>query len=204
MIAEDELRQVRAFVQKKLPDRPCKWSERVRPENFAPTLGAKDFSCDIVIDIGVLNSELRWAIYLHEMLHAFSEGCDNETVYGDFRRWEEGVVEKLERMWRGEFFLDLGISLMQGTLDEITYNDLTNPYNAYITPLETIRQILKQSEEDFYTWLLALDIKTRERNVWIAVQQVAKQHNYSQSKHYENLMEIVQAVEELREEREEE
>jgi hypothetical protein len=199
-----ELRRVQEFVQGKLPNRICRWEGKVRVEMLADTYGAKASTCEIVLDRGVMLAEIRWPVYLHEMLHAFSEGGD-DAAYAEFRRWEEGAVEKLERLWRSSMFIDLGLSLSQATQDEIAYNDEINPYNAYIASLERIRRLLQyESEQDFYCWLLSVPMSGRAGAVMKNAREMAQRHNYDVIKRKNLLVDISQACEELREEREEE
>ena len=69
--AHDELRRVEQVVSE-ITGLPSNWSGTVELHDTPLWRGAKPFRCDILLDTGRQELDVRWRTYLHEMLHAHS------------------------------------------------------------------------------------------------------------------------------------
>ncbi len=141
---------------------PSRWSGRVELVPDAEFKGRKRQMCDIRIDAALAAQDERWPTLVLESLHSISAGY-NANDFRDFRGWEEGVVEKLQQIYRPIILERLGIKIADSTfLAEGLHN-----FNAYIAALESLRLLRKDSispdetPEEFYLGLLRLPIKDR-------------------------------------------
>jgi hypothetical protein len=110
----------------------------------------------------LVESALRWATLIHEALHSLSAGYLRED-YQQFRGWEEGVVEQLQRLWRSRILTELDIMEAEEIFQQ---RDEVHLYNGYIAALEELRTVLesegyKASAEEFYVRLLAEPMRNR-------------------------------------------
>ena len=134
-----------------------RWSGRVELVPNADFKGKKRFTCDIHIDAGLASTQERWSTLIHEALHTVSTGY----IGSDYRKypgWEEGIIEKLQRLLRAVILDRLDITLPPSTLIAI---EAEHRYNPYIEALETLRSALKMDEMRFYLHLLGTPIKDR-------------------------------------------
>lgn len=100
---------------------------------------------------------MRWSTLIHEALHTISAGYV-PTDYRNFPGWEEGVVERLQRVYRLTVLGRLGVSVE----DELfRVSEEKHNYNKYIQALEGVRLILNIADADFYTNLLQTPIRSR-------------------------------------------
>ena len=139
---------------------PTRWSGVVELVPDADFKGKKRFTCDIQIDAGLADQEVRWATLVHESLHCHSAGY-NGTDYRQNRGWEEGVVEQLQRLLRPQILIALGIIVEDAVFQQATEY---HRYNRYIRALENLRLALPQfaeKQELFYKTLLATPIRDR-------------------------------------------
>ena len=123
------------------------------PEVF----GKKPFGCDIIVNESLLGRDLRWRTLIHEMLHSYSAGY-NSTDYWANRGWEEGVVERLQRLLRPEVLSRLSFSISEDTFKPV---EAAHEYSSYVAALEALRQALGYEERGFYFRLLATPIRDR-------------------------------------------
>jgi hypothetical protein len=129
--------------------------------------GRKRFDCGIEIEYTAAQSAARWRTLIHEMIHAQSTGLTRE----DFRMhkgWEEGTVENLQRLIRGQVLAEIGVTVDEAIL---VADDATYTYEQHVKDLEALRVALNQMNgwsknepEDkicFYRDLLDMQLKTR-------------------------------------------
>lgn len=139
---------------------PSQWSGHVELVPNAEFKGQKRAMCDIQIEAALADQDERWPTLIHEALHSISAGY-NSNDFRDFRGWEEGVVEQLQRLYRPTILRRMGVELEEA----IFYPDeQEHQFNSYIAALESLRTFVDNpfSEEfDFYRDLLSLPIKER-------------------------------------------
>ncbi len=133
--------------------------ELVPDANFR---GKKRFSCLIQIDSNLARQEDRWLTLIHEALHCVSAGYV-ATDYREYPGWEEGVVEKMQRLLRPLIAGHLGLALEPML---IAASEQYHRYNAYIAALETLRLDLGADERPFYQMLLQTAIKERPPSIF--------------------------------------
>ena len=155
---------------------PSRWSGRVELVPDAEFKGRKRQRCDIQIDAGLAAQDERWPTLIHEALHSISAGY-NANDFRDFRGWEEGAVEQLQRMFRPVVLARLGVFLPENAFDA---GDEAHSFNDCIAALENLRRLLKETtlpdvtQLDFYLDLLGLPIKERANSIlriFIALEQ---------------------------------
>lgn len=155
---------------------PSRWSGRVELVPDAEFKGRKRQMCDIQIDAGLAAQDKRWPTLIHESMHSISAGY-NANDFRDFRGWEEGVAEQLQRMFRPTILQRLGV-----VLPEVVFyaEEESHGFNDYIAALESLRLLLKETSApnatqlSFYLGLLGLPIKDRSNSIlriFIALQQ---------------------------------
>ena len=152
--------------------------------------GTKDFDCNIGVNMVLYKDPLRWATLLHEILHSYSEGY-NEESYEAFPGWEEGVVEGLQRELR-PLMLPQIIMGGQQTEDIIRRSqiDATHPYNPYVYSYYGIYWLLKQQRHDlsghnsgifsivtFFKTLLRIPLSDRRQRVFTAIEKACFSEN---------------------------
>jgi len=153
---EAELQAI-AAVLTELTGLPSRWSGHVEFVPEADFKGKKRFTCDIQIDADLAHQEARWSTLIHESLHAVSAGYVG-TDYREFPGWEEGVVERLQRLYRPAVLTRLGVLVPDEVFREA---EAKHNYNKYIAALEQVRPHLSLPEEEFYLRLLRTPIKVR-------------------------------------------
>lgn len=136
---------------------PSRWSGRVELVPEADFKGKKRFTCDILIDADLSEQEARWATLIHEALHTLSAGYIG-TDYREYPGWEEGVVERLQRLYRPAVLMSLGVSVSDEVFSEA---EAKHNYNKYIAALEQVRPHLGLTDEAFYLLLLQTPIRDR-------------------------------------------
>lgn len=139
-----------------------RWNSQVELVYEAEFAGKKRFACDIQISADLAENPLRWATLIHEALHSLSAGYRRED-YHQFRGWEEGVVEQLQRMLRSIILNELNVSVPEEIFQQ---REAAHPYNSYIAALEDVRTVLEAegvhlSPQEFYIQLLAVPIRER-------------------------------------------
>ena len=143
---------------------PSRWSGRVELVPGADFKGKKRFACDIQISAELAEQEERWTTLIHESLHCISAGYIRDD-YQDFQGWEEGVVEKLQRLFRPRLLVALGVVVSPNVFERL---DAEYAYNKFIAAMDAIREAQKvptEREEAFYVNLLATPIKDRQGHV---------------------------------------
>jgi hypothetical protein len=141
----------------------CLWKNRVVvSDHLAPHVnGAKSFQCYITIRKGRALSPQRWRTLIHEMIHAYSPGMTS-WAYDKFPGWEEGVVEKLQRLLRDRIFKALNEVLDETQMVQMEQEEQDHVYNDYINAIEIIRKLSMRSDvEEFYIELLLTPLKDR-------------------------------------------
>lgn len=157
----EELQRLLPLVEE-LTGLPSHWSGVVELVPEAEYLGLKPFSCAIRINAMLAQQDIRWATLLHELLHSCSAGYKRDD-FQNWRGWEEGVVEQMQRLLRPEILQRLGVHLSPDLFAAI---EAKHHFNPYIEALEEIRIALKgegipDEPRTFYTNLLATPIRER-------------------------------------------
>ena len=158
---ETELQEIIAVLTE-LFRLPSRWSGRVELVPDAGFKGKKRFTCDIQIDAALASQEVRWSTLIHEALHTVSTGYA-PTDYRDFPGWEEGVIERLQRLFRPVIFARLGVFVAN---EVFRSSEEKHNYNKYIRALEQIRGGVNIPETEFYSGLLRIPIKGRFNHVY--------------------------------------
>ena len=164
--AREELRRVEQVVSE-ITGLASNWSGTVELHDSPAWRGAKPFRCDILLDAGRQKLDVRWWTHLHEMLHAHWAGYAR-AAFDDAPGWEEGVVERLQRLLRPLVLKQLGLVLPETVLAQ---EDAEHEYNPYVEALDSLYRLVKQpqeSETDFYVALLATPIN--QRMAWMHAQ----------------------------------
>ena len=138
------------------------WSGAVELVEGADFKGQKPFQCDILLNVNLANEDARWRTLLHEALHSFSQGY-NRDDFENFRGWEEGVVEKLQRLLRPAVLSSLAVTVPEAVFQALEEQHL---YNGYLTALSELQQISGQPEQRFYVNLLGTSIRERPALVY--------------------------------------
>ncbi len=126
--------------------------------------GAKPFQCSILLDAERQSLDVRWRTHLHEMLYAHSTGY-TRLAFDDFPGWEEGVVERLQRLLRPRILERLSLDILESVFSA---EEAAHEFNAYIKALDDLYRLLRRAEDsetDFYVALLATPIN--QRMVWM-------------------------------------
>lgn len=127
------------------------------PEGYRRAHGRKPFSCGIKIDHDLAQTPARWRTLIHEALHALSEGYTRDD-YLRFRGWEEGVVEKTQRLVRRQVLERLGVDVSEEIFAPFESPHIFDPQ---IEALEAIRAALGRDALAFYLALLSTPIRFR-------------------------------------------
>jgi hypothetical protein len=152
----EEIEQILTILTE-LTGLSSRWSGHVELVPDADFKGRKPFSCHIRIDAALALLPERWSTLIHEALHSLSAGY----IASDFRMlpgWEEGVIERLQRLYRPVVLARLGI-----TVDDAIFleDEREHHYNPYIGALEQLRVLLNIPEAQFYLDLLRTPIRER-------------------------------------------
>jgi hypothetical protein len=149
---------------------PTRWSGGVELVDTVEFKGKKRFTCDIQIAADLAEQDVRWPTLIHESLHCHSVGY-NGNDYRDFRGWEEGVVEQLQRVFRSQILTAIGISV--SNLETVFgIADSQHPFNDRVQALEAIRLCLMVPNLTFYRQLLAIPISQRSAEVVRQIQRL--------------------------------
>lgn len=132
------------------------WNGTVHVQQLrADIWGKKGWDCSITVNRDIIGTDTwLWPTINHEVLHALSSGLDR-AAYRAFRGWEEGIVEKLQRILGPRVLRSIGQQSHIGLV----------AYDHYITELERLRTFLGRSESRFYLQLLRVPLADREQTV---------------------------------------
>jgi hypothetical protein len=162
-----ELEQIMPLVSA-LTGLPTRWSGKVELVDGADFKGKKRFTCDIQLNAALADDNARWTTLIHESLHAVSSGY-SLGQYQIFPGWEEGVVEQMQRLLRGNILAQIGVSVSHAVLAGL---DADHRYNDYIRALEAVRLSLAVSEVQFYHRLLATPLAERSSQMLMQAYQL--------------------------------
>ncbi len=152
-----DLQQITAALAE-LVGSASRWNGQVTIEAGALYSGAKRYDCSICIREEIARHPVyRWRTLIHEALHGFSPQY-SRYQYEAWKGWEEGVIEKLQRLFRGRVLLKTGIYLAESDLEQI---EAQHPFNGYIAVLDDLRQQLGLSAETFFVLLLRTELPRR-------------------------------------------
>jgi SPP1 gp7 family putative phage head morphogenesis protein len=124
-----------------------RWSGKIRIKSISTlpdAVGVKDWNCDIW-----LRDDASPGTLVHELLHGRSPGLDPRS-YEINKGLEEGVVEKLTRLYGHSVLQGAGLNLGERT-----------GYDHYITALDEIRKRVNKGEEEFYRLLYSVALSER-------------------------------------------
>jgi hypothetical protein len=138
------------------------WSGVVKLVQDADFKGQKPFQCDILLHANLAGDEARWRTLLHEVLHSFSQGYNRED-FENFRGWEEGVVEKLQRLLRPSVLSALAVTVEDKVFRALEEEHL---YNSYLEALSELQKMSGQPEQQFYVNLLVTPIRDRPASIY--------------------------------------
>lgn len=152
-----EIRRVVAEVEA-LTGLRSRWngSVTVWEASLAATLGVKPFlakktwDCGMAVVDALLGDSQRWRSLIHEALHSVSVGM-NEVDYRRFTGWEEGVVEWLQRRWRRQVLLAIGLDLPE---EDFAATERNWALNGYLEALETLQAGCGLEADRFYMTLI--------------------------------------------------
>ena len=173
--AEHELKILEPIIGS-LTGRTSQWTGLVYVHEGRGAKGAKSVECGITLDAARMSLPVRWRTYIHEMLHAHSEGLE-QSAFEDFLGYEEGVVEQLQRLLRPQILIVLrdeqGISFSEEDMAAMDAEEKDHWYNTYIESLEkfrfNIRNVAVPSEPlPFYCWLLGIPIGARHKQILVS------------------------------------
>ena len=85
-----------------------------------------------------MESPERFSTLIHEVLHTLSAGYLRDD-YQDLQGWEEGVVERVQRLFRESILTAFNAPISADTFHLI---DTTHAYNGFIEALERLRSLL--------------------------------------------------------------
>jgi len=137
---------------------PSRWNGRIELVQGVNYKGLKSFTCAIKINTILAGQDLRWRTLIHEGLHSVSSGL-TQPDYQQFRGWEEGVVEQLQRLLRPSILANLNIAVPE---EVFTQDEDKHRFNVYIDALETLRGAVGEKDAGgFYLWLLAIPLRER-------------------------------------------
>lgn len=152
-----ELQQI-TIILEQITGISSNWNGTVQLVPDAAFRGKKPFTCSIEIDALLAQQELRWRTLIHEAIHALSAGYIR-AAYMDNVGWEEGVVEKLQRLLRQEILRRLNVVVEEAIF---VAAEAEQAYNEYIDALEDVRRAAGiENEVEFYLGLLKTPIKER-------------------------------------------
>lgn len=127
-----------------------------------PFLAKKEWNCRIVVLDRIVESDLRWRVLLHEVLHSVSAGS-RENDYRAFIGWEEGIVEWLQRLYRPDLLREIGVDAPASVFAAAEQNWT---YEPHITALRRLHAALSDvSEQTFLETLLKTPLAQRPAEV---------------------------------------
>jgi hypothetical protein len=123
-----------------------------------PFNAKKEWSCSISVIDAIASQDIRWRSLIHEVLHSVSVG-NRESSYREFRGWEEGVVEWLQRCYRPDILHRSGVSVPAAIFSEAETRWI------YAPAIEALRRLAAQlqdvSELEFFETLLKTPLQDR-------------------------------------------
>jgi len=124
-----------------------------------PFSGQKHGWCGISLREDVLlDATLRWRTMIHEGLHSVSGAFSPGRPDPMSRRWEEAIVEQMQRLRRQRVLRAAGVEMD----DEVFLSaDNEHGYNLFIRALEAHRRRQGAEIEAFYLGLLRADAAGR-------------------------------------------
>jgi hypothetical protein len=120
-------------------------------------LAEKQWDCTILVNSALAGIPLRWRTLSHEVLHSVSAGI-NEVHYKQFKGWEEGVVESLQRLLRPQILSHIGVNVPESVFTPVETLWL---FNGYIEALESLRNYVELPKEQFYLELIKTPLADR-------------------------------------------
>ncbi|MBV9851189.1 MAG: hypothetical protein JO250_16085 [Armatimonadetes bacterium] len=157
---QDELSRIVTSLES-ITGRKSRWTGNVMLSNDPSFRGKMSWNGDIVFRDSIVQQDLRWRTVIHEALHTLSVDLIPSS-YFDLLGWEEGVVEKLQRLLRPVILTQLGVRVPEAVFVPV---EAGHEYNAYIDALESVRGALSAPDSAFYLDLLAVPLKDRPRHV---------------------------------------
>ncbi len=111
---------------------------------------------------------------IHEGLHSVSGALSTGRLDARNRAWEEGIVEKMQRLLRQRLLRTIGVTLAE---EEFLPDDIQHLHNQYIRFLEQIRGLIGEELEPFYLRLLRSSADGRAAEIVAAVRALVVQQD---------------------------
>ena len=151
---------------------PGMWNGELSLFTNEQPAGTMNFDGSISLSLPLQQKEIRWATHLHEILHSYSKGY-LPIPYNARPGWEEGVIEKLQRLLRPIMLEQRLDGKAIATAIEKAQLDATHPYNTYVNALEGLRHLVQEPDEfKFYTQLLRSPLADRAQTLITEVKRV--------------------------------
>jgi hypothetical protein len=151
-----ELSAITDFLEERFRWR-SRWNGEIELSDDSSTHGKALWNGGISINRELAKTDLRWRTEIHEALHLFSVGL-NPQGYLDLEGWEEGVVEKLQRLLRPRVLSSLSVSIPETIFAAV---EAKHDYNSYIGALDGLREELNEPVMVFYQNLLSTALQSR-------------------------------------------
>ena len=152
----DELIAIRDVLQELL-GRPSRWTEEVEITDDFLAYGHARWGGRISLSRDIIQSDARWRTQIHELLHTFSVGLMPDA-YSQFRGWEEGVVEQLQRHFRPLVLARLSLPIPDHFFAAL---EREHSANRYIETLNVMGVLLRQPSPGFFISLLGIPLVDR-------------------------------------------
>src|SRR5262249_25153726 len=124
--------------------------------NNSPMFSAvKEWDCSVSIHLAAIEAPGLFERLVHEALHGVSVGV-TYAAFRSFRGYEEGVVEKLTRLFGPRIAEIMQISASFEARDA---------FESHLACLERLRAVANMEEESFYVGLLRMPLADREQAV---------------------------------------
>lgn len=160
----EQIKMTQPAVEK-ATGRESRWTGTLTLDPAATFSGKVDYNMNMTLSTGILDEQhYKWRTIIHELLHTISPQF-SRMEFDNNPGWEEGVVEQMQRMIRQSVLRDVGVAIPE---EDFAERDTTHRYNAYISALEVLRDILKLDRENFYPILLSIPL--RDRRTWVMEQ----------------------------------
>lgn len=129
---------------------PSAWNGTLK-QGAGRNWGVKNWDCSVGLNVAMTERlAIRYPTLIHEMIHAQSTGL-RPNHYPSNVGWEEGVVEKLQRLLRPRVLRAIGHDFDDATFSA---HDVNHAYNKYIAALDNMRIFLGLDEQGFYLNLI--------------------------------------------------
>lgn len=152
----DELVAIRDVLQESI-GWPSRWTGEVEILDDSMAYGHARWGGRIAVSRDIIQSDARWRTQIHELLHTFSVGLTPDA-YSQFRGWEEGTVEQLQRHFRPLVLGRLSLPIPDHFFAAV---EKEHSANRYIETLNAMGGLLGQPSPGFFISLLGIPLANR-------------------------------------------